>query len=118
MNENELKKQMDEFYKLDTSMEHANVSAQVNEYMKSMEKEQMGESFGRFGLLPVETYLDKEDGNNQGFIRYVDAYLVEQSGGKRETLLSVGKQLTGKDIQMFSMRLIRVAIISAYMAKL
>lgn len=112
--------EMNMFYGIQsgTDISHADISTQVNGQMKCMGKEQMRKSFEQFGLLPVKTYLDRQTDNKEGFIRYMDAYLVEQSGGKRKDLLEIGEQLTGQVIHIFSMRLIRLSIISAYIEKL
>lgn len=110
------KEKMDAFFGINKSMEPKEASQTVAEQMKAMPKELLEESLTCFGLRPVKEYYQKE--YEQGYICYVDAWLVRQSGGNRDRLLKIARELTGQDFTMHSMRLIRVAAISAYLESL
>lgn len=121
--ENEVKQQMDRFYNIDENVDQ--ISTFVGNQMKNMPKGKLSESVQKFGLCPIEEYLDKETLRNNtkaidmgGYIRYLDTYLLEMSGGKRTELLKVGKKLVDHSFLIFSTRLLRTAIISEYFSKL
>ena len=98
------------------------VSLAVNSQLLSMGKAQLKEVIAQFGLLPVNEYLalktlryymtdDKVDMNLDGFARYIDAYLIEISGGKRSELIRIGTNIMGRKPKAYSTRLIRLEIL-------
>lgn len=97
----------------------------VNAQLLAMTKKEIMGALHRFGLNPIREYLDERtintSGNNwniRGYIRYMDTYLIETSGGKRSKLIRLGKQLTGQESHAYSMRLIRIEIITAFLTNL
>lgn len=95
----------------------------VNMRLLTMPKDMLVEMCHEFGLYPVEKYLDtriieSDEGNwnIRGFIRYMDIYLIENSGGNRKNLVQLGENLTKKKPSAFSPRLLRMEIISAYLS--
>lgn len=116
MNESK-KEQMQKVF--DIRDEKYQTSLFVNMRLADMPKNELLSISREYGISPVEEYLDirtikQEEGNRnvRGFIRYIDTYLIERSGGKRTELLKIGEQLIGKKPESFSMRLIRLEIIS------
>ena len=90
----------------------------VNIQLLSMPRKQLIKACHKFGLEPVNEYFDQRtlrrgEGNwaFRGFIRYLDAYLLEASGGKRTKLVQLGERMTGSMIKASSMRLIRMEVI-------
>lgn len=96
----------------------------VNMKLLSMSDPEMIDTFQKFGLSPIGEYLDIRTlnvGDNnwaiRGFIRYIDRYLIERSGGKRSELVKLGKEINGKEPSAFSIRLMRLEIISTFLSK-
>lgn len=94
----------------------------VNSQLSSMDKETLKEAISRFELRPVDEYLirktsqqsktgNEEDVNLDGFARYIDAYLVELSGGKRSELIRIGTKIMGRTPKAYSTRLMRLEIL-------
>lgn len=114
-----VRQQMDNFF--DIIDERYQTSLFINMQLQKMSKEKMRKAFQKFGLGIVSEYLDIRTINNHqyinGFIRYMDAYLIEMSGGKRTELLKLGKELTGYNSKAFSLRLVRLDIISHYLSE-
>ena len=97
----------------------------INMQLLAMPKEQMQVACQDYGLAPVKQYLDMRtsqtgDGNwnIRGFIRYLDTYLIEVSGGKRSELSKLGGELTGRKPRAFSLRLMRADIIQTFLASM
>lgn len=90
----------------------------MNAKLMAIPKEKLRDIFEAFDLLPVTEYFDsrtlnKENNQNiRGYIWYLDRYLIEKSGGRRSALTVLGARLTGTKPTAFSMRLMRMEIIS------
>ncbi len=92
---------------------------EINQRLQAMSKEELQTLYHKFGLLPVITYFQgKTMGEDiKGFVRYMDNYLIECSGGNRQNLIRLGEELTGQSIKGNSLRIIRSEIISHYLRK-
>lgn len=97
-------------------------SLYMNQRLLDMTTDELVVACRKFGLDPVWAYLDKrtipsptEDNSIKGFVRYMDTYLMEQSGGKRTELVRLGKELTGQEPTARPNRLLRLEIIYQYL---
>lgn len=97
-------------------------SLYMNQRLLDMTTDELVVACRNFGLEPVRAYLDKrtipsptEDNSIRGFVRYMDTYLMEQSGGKRTELVRLGKELTGQEPTARPNRLLRLEIIYQYL---
>ena len=102
---------MNKFFNVQDNMQQTLLS--VNSQLLSMNKEQLENVISRFGLLPVNEYVHKVNNKEDitGFIRYIDAYLLEASGGKRSRLIQVGTKIMGTKPKAYSNRLVRLEIL-------
>lgn len=118
--------QMCQFFKIGD--QKYQTSLFINMRLLGMGKEEIVVACQKFGLQPVKQYLDIRtiNGDNEkernlnvrGYLRYMDIYLIQMSGGKRKELIKLGEELTGKNYTASSLRLIRLDIISSILASL
>lgn len=108
---------MDKFFNVESSQ--PNISQKINDLFLSMSTDIMIETIQQFGLDPIYAYLDfsqirgqNPTWNIHGFVTYIDNYLIENSGGKRSKLNQLGYQIMGRYPTAFSMRMIRMELIS------
>ena len=115
--------QMDTFFRVDDK--RYQTSIYMNTQLWSMSKKEMSNVIDKFGLSPVWKYLDPrtingEEGNRniRGFARYMDNYFLEMSGGSRTTLTRLGRAATNKYPTAFSLRLMRLEIITSILTNM
>lgn len=120
---NRQRQEMDQYFQLHE--DRVTRSLCVNHQLIHMSPEQIQEVCQTYGLSPVETYLDirtmqTEQGeqNIKGFLRYLDAYLTEESAGKGTELRRLGESLTGQTLLGQNSRTLRLEIIQGILAKL
>lgn len=118
-----MEEKINEFFQI--SGESKTASTFLNNQLMTIPKNTLIEAFHLFKLEPVYMYLTEEhlkegktDWNISGYVRYIDMYLLEMSGGKRTELVRVGEDLTGKRPTSFSSRLLRIEIISLFLQKI
>lgn len=115
--------QMDKYFNWDDKKDQA--VSNINMTLLQMPKHLLLDTCRRFGLNPVYRYLnidrlktEKTDWDIKGFIRYMDTYLIELSGGQRQKLITMGEAVIGQKPASFSPRLIRLEIISSLLTKI
>lgn len=108
--------EMDQYFQLYD--DRISQSLCVNHQLMHMPQEQIQELCQTYGLSPVETYLeirtiqtDHGEQNIKGFLRYLDAYLTEESAGKRTELQQLGESLLGRTLTSQNARTLRLEII-------
>lgn len=115
--------EMDQYF--DLQNQRAIRSLYVNHRLLHMSQQQLHEVCLTYGLSPVEQYLDvatlqMEQGEQQikGFLRYLDAYLTEESAGKRTELRRLGESLLGRKLIGQNARTLRLELMQGILAKL
>lgn len=118
-----MKEKVNDFFQISEDVTTASII--MNEKLVNSSKHTLIDAFHQFGLEPIYMYLtmkhmnkEKMNWNITGFIRYLDMYLIEMSGGKRTELIQLGEKLTGKQPTSFSIRLLRIEIISMFLQKI
>lgn len=115
--------EMDQYF--DLQNQRAIRSLYVNHRLLHMSQQQLHEVCQTYGLSPVEQYLDvatlqMEQGEQQikGFLRYLDAYLTEESAGKRTELRRLGESLLGRKLIGQNARTLRLELMQGILVKL
>ena len=85
----------------------------VNHVLEQMSDEQITETIKLFGFVPVRTYFVNQiqPQKLEGFIQYVDTYLLEKSGGNRAILQQLAYDILRLEIQISTSRAMRLQIL-------
>lgn len=116
-------KQMDSYFHLspDEIADKTKTSLDINKRLQNMSNKELSDVIQKFELQPIKRYLDKQANqltayninNLKGFISYVDTYLIEKSGGDRNKLVILSKDIAGLNLKVSTSRLMRLQIINA-----
>lgn len=94
----------------------------ISNQLRAMSIDEISEAINRFGLDPLQIYLSKHKKLKntfsyltlEPFIKYLDSYLIEHSGGKVEELQKLSQLIIGEANDYPTARLMRLSIINIY----